>query len=544
MNNSLDRKRQEASDSTSQHDGDDVDANLPLIVTRLDDPRPSHSRTQPHYTQRSPSRHEYQTSEVSREHQRHDRWRQGESSSSSTHNRYTHASNPNPYENRRRGGHYDRTEDKYSSSSTRGWGGRNYASSSRINRSWTSNSRYDSNTSEYNRWEGRERDVARNENPASDRRRESYENEEGSRVRDRGWSTRDQDWDRQPNRKRQEWARDSRSSWAQRAAVHTSTEDRTWKPAASWQAGERHSQQDVGAYNKRKPKKQQVQNRRGWTNNQYSRKPYDWRDGPSNWRDLPSHRDRLVQTFYPFFYISYCCHREQGHGYERPQSKEESRGTKRHQGSTSRSRSKSPMSRTSSVGYSRMSKRPRREDPSLRADRISSRSQSHSRSCSRSRSRSHSRSRSRSRSRSHSRSRSRSHSRSRSRSRTRSLNSSPRAPSIRDASRHTKRSWSPYSVASRQSEDQRGRRRRRSPSSSTSSSRSPDQRRRSLHRLPVSYTLKSRDLPLQAESKTNPIIPELSTKTGSPETLTRDYNGRDGSNGCDTSESHVCIFIH
>ena len=305
MHNTHSRGRQRVPDSMSHYDdGGDVDANLPLIVTRLDDPRPSHSRTQPHhYPQRSPSRHEYPvTSEDTREHQRHDRWRQGESSSyTSNHNRYIHTSDSDPYDNHHRDDYYDRAEDRYSTS-TRGWvepSDRDYASSSRMDRTWSSHSRYDANTPEYDRWEGRERDVSRDDYAPSDRRRESYENED-SRSRDRGWSARDQEWDREPNQRRQEWTRDSRSWTSRPVPSQTLTEDRTWKPAASWQSGERYPQQgaqNVGAYNKRKPKKyNQVQGRRGWTNNQYSRKPHDWRDGPSNWQDPSSNRDRLIST--------------------------------------------------------------------------------------------------------------------------------------------------------------------------------------------------------------------------------------------------------
>ena len=312
MHNTHNRGRQRVPDSMSQYDdGGDVDTNLPLAATRLDS-RPSHSRTQSHrYAQRSPSRHEYPvTSEDSREHQRHDRWRQGESSSfSSSHNRYTHASNANPYDSHHRDEYYDRPDERYSTSSTRGWvepSNRDYSSSSRIDRPWGSNSRYDTNTSEYDRWEGRERDVGRDDYPQSDRRRENYENED-SRNRDRGWSARDQEWDREPNQRRQGWSRDSRSTWTQRGPpTQTLTEDRIWKPAASWQPGERHPQQgaqNAGLYNKRKPKRfNQMQGRRGWTNNQYGRKPHDWRDGPSSWQDPSSNRDRLVSLVYLAFF--------------------------------------------------------------------------------------------------------------------------------------------------------------------------------------------------------------------------------------------------
>ncbi|KAF8525351.1 hypothetical protein JB92DRAFT_1326670 [Gautieria morchelliformis] len=311
---------------------------------------------------RSPSRHEYPvTNENSREHRPHDRWRQGESSSfSSTHNRYTHASDTNTYDSQRRDDYYDRAEDRYSTSSTRGWvehSDRDYASSSRIDRSWASNSRYDVKASEYDRWEGRERDVGRDGYAVSERRKDSFENEEDSRGRDRSWTTRDQDWDREPNQRRKEWTRDSRSSWTTGAAsTRTSTEDRSWKPAASWQPGDRHHSQqgtqNVGAYNKRKPKKHnQVQGRRGW-NDQYSRKPHDWRDGPSNWHDPPSNKDK-----------------EKVLVHDQPQANYDSRGTKRRHGSTSRSRSRSPLSRSSSIAYSRTSKRPRRQAAAVVAAR-------------------------------------------------------------------------------------------------------------------------------------------------------------------------------
>ena len=73
-------------------------------------------------------------------------------------------------------------------------------------------------------------------------------------------------------------------------------EDRTWKPAATWQSGERNSQhgsQMGGVYNKKNKKKpNQGQGRRTWQNNQNYKKPYDWRDGPSNWRDAPDGRNK------------------------------------------------------------------------------------------------------------------------------------------------------------------------------------------------------------------------------------------------------------
>ena len=307
MHHTHSRRRNGFSETTSaSHYGEsDVETNLPLLVSRVDESRSSHSRTHSRqYTQRSP-RQEYPVASESssRTHQRQDRWRQGEASSySSNHNRYSQSSNVDSYDNQRRDGFYDRGEDRFSvSSSTRGWvdtSSRDYTSSSRVDRSWHSSTKYEAPASEYGRWEGRERerDVSRDEFRDSDRRRENYEKDESGRVREHGWQSRDQEWDRD---RRQDWNgdRDSRSSWAPRStATHAPPEDRTWKPAATWQSGERNSQhgsQMGGVYNKKNKKKpNQGQGRRTWQNNQNYKKPYDWRDGPSNWRDAPDGRNK------------------------------------------------------------------------------------------------------------------------------------------------------------------------------------------------------------------------------------------------------------
>ncbi|KAF8592386.1 hypothetical protein K439DRAFT_8218 [Ramaria rubella] len=456
MHSTHNRRRHRASDNPSHYGGVDLDENLPLLVSRVDEPHSSHSRTHSHqHVQRSPSRHEYPATNEnpSRDHQRHDRWRQAESSYPSNHDRYAHSASAENNDAHRREDYYDRGEDRYSTSMARGWTehpDRDFASSSRADRAWTSNSRYETGTTEYSRWESREREAVRDDYAAPSHRRDSHENEESSRARDYSWSTRDQEWDREPTQRRQEWSRDTRSSWTPRTTTtHTlPVQDRTWKPAASWQSGERSQQsiQSGGGQNKRNKKKQsQSQTRRSWQTKEYGRKPYDWRDGPSNWQDHSTHRDKGKTSVY-----------------DKSQSGHETRGTKRRQSSISRSRSRTPPSRSPSITYSRTSKRPRRpaESP-LRNERVSSRS------------------------------------RSRSRSRTRSLTTSPRPRSIKSDARRARKSKSPYSAASHRSDDERGYRRSRSASSSSGSSRSPTSRRRSLHRLPVSYTLKTKDLPLE-----------------------------------------------
>jgi hypothetical protein len=215
---------------------------------------------------------------------------------------------------------------------------------------------------------------------------------------------------------------------------------------------------------------------------------------------------KLLLQLSPFIFPNHC-DRESVLVHDQPQANYDSRGTKRHHGSTSQSRSRSPLSRSSSIAYSRTSKRPRRQNTPPRADQMSSRS----RSCSRSR------------------------------SQTRSLTISPRLRS-KDLT-HRPRSRSPYSITPHRSDDGRGRQRHRSVSSSSSGSRSPIQRRRSLHRLPVSHTLKAKSLPFEAdpESLSTAFVP--SKKTIDSDGPKGYYNGSTRSNGHGNSDSNVCRFI-
>ena len=159
-------------------------------------------------------------------------------------------------------------------------------------------------STEYDRWDGRDRDTRdtgrerdlREIYPPSDVRRPDYDEDRDGQ--DRKWKARDPDWERDPPR-RQEWDRGDRGdrdnrAWTSKGGTsQASTHDRTWKPAASWEAKER-TQQVSTVNNSKRYKKADQNQRTNWNNRQRNRNP-ERREDPNNWGDPPNNRgDKYV----------------------------------------------------------------------------------------------------------------------------------------------------------------------------------------------------------------------------------------------------------
>ena len=208
--------------------------------------------------------------------------------------------------------------------------------------------------------------------------------------------------------------------------------------------------------------------------------------------------------------------------YERPEFPSD-RVTKRRERSRSPSIARSVYSRSSSVARSKPPKRRKFDASPRRYDRIPSRS----------------------------RSRSRTHSLTppakliparRPRSRSPASSISRRTPYDRGRPLHRQGSFSssrsPSRSRSRSRSHSRSRSPSRSPSRSRSRSRSPPSHRRALHRLPVSHSLQTKDIPMDVPITIPPRLspPRISTPRVPP--VAR--NGGDHTNGHASHSLPVC----
>lgn len=284
IHNTHDRREGRLSEGSSRYRNDEMDVDH---TSRVDEPRSSRPRSPSvrRYSQRSSSRHEHTmpSGSSSREHYRPDRWRQRESSLySSNYDRYSH-SNTDTYERHHRHDHYDSRSDRHAGSSIRRWPEQtekinDHSSSSRVDRGWSPPRQH----MPYERWDGkggetgrerdRERDVDRDSYALSENRRYDRNTERGAY---RGWKNNYRS--RDSAHKHQEATKDSRADSSQVSV------DRTWRPAASWEAS--HHFKDSGDNKTSRKKYNHAQNyhQRAVSTNKI--RNYDRKDEINNWRD-------------------------------------------------------------------------------------------------------------------------------------------------------------------------------------------------------------------------------------------------------------------